>query len=39
VHAAPRWPVGLRQDQRNVVAGIDEPRERGRGELGRAGED
>jgi hypothetical protein len=39
VHAATRRPVGLRQDQCDVMAGVDKARERDRGELGRTGED
>jgi hypothetical protein len=36
--AAAGRPIGLRQDKRNVVAGVDEPPERLRGELWGTGE-
>jgi hypothetical protein len=39
LQAPTRRAVGLRQDQRNLVARGDELRERAFGELGRAGED
>ena len=39
LQAAAGGPVGLRQDQRDVVAGVEQARQRARGELGRAGED
>ena len=38
-HAAAGRPVGLRQNERDVVAGVQQARQRARGELGRAGED
>jgi hypothetical protein len=38
-HAAAGRPVGLRQDQRNVVAGLTQARQRPLGEWRGAGED
>jgi hypothetical protein len=36
--AAAGWPIGLRQDKRNVVTRVNEPPKRLRGELWGAGE-
>jgi hypothetical protein len=38
-HAAPRGPVGLGDDEGNLVSGFKQRAERLRGEFGRAGED
>jgi hypothetical protein len=37
-HAAARGPVGLRQDERYLMAGISKTCKRNRGEFGCAGE-
>jgi hypothetical protein len=39
MHAAAGRPVRLRQDEDDVVAGVNQARERRGGELGSAGED
>jgi len=39
VQTAPRGPIGLRQDQRDVVTRIEQRSERALGELRRSGED
>jgi hypothetical protein len=39
MHAAPGGTVGLGDDERNLVAGVEQPLERLRCELGSAGED
>jgi hypothetical protein len=39
MHAAAGWPIWLRQDEGDVVAGIDHARKRRGGKLRGAGED